>query len=123
PQTARDHFGMLRGQFSERCAPSPRIPARDQIGMVRAMTSESAVVGEGHYAVLVLWAVNPDEAVFRIHAERQVGYLVFGFVELPSDEANGSDGMDLVDVGHQAARASRETRLFHGSSSSSRLTG
>jgi|UPI0008240351 hypothetical protein len=33
---------MLRGQFSERCAPSPRNPARDQIGTPRAITSESA---------------------------------------------------------------------------------
>lgn len=64
------------------------------------------VVGEGHDAVFVLGAVNSDQAIFRIHAEREIGDLVFGFVELAGDEADSSHGMDLVDVGHQAASAS-----------------
>ena len=34
---------MLRGQFSEHCAPSNRNTARDQIGTPSAFTSESAV--------------------------------------------------------------------------------
>lgn len=82
-----------------------------------------ALHGEGHNAVFVFQAVDPDQAVFGIHAERKVGDFVFGFVEIPSDEADGLDGMDLVDVGHQAARARRVLRQFHGRSSSRRLTG
>jgi hypothetical protein len=51
---------MLRGQFSERCAPSPRNPARDQIGTPRAITSESAVLEPGYL----------NQAVFRRGEDR-----------------------------------------------------
>lgn len=78
---------------------------------------------KGHDAVFVFQAVDPDEAVFRIHAERKVRDFVIGFIEIPSDEADGLDGMNFVVVGHQAARASQVLRQFHGRSSSRQPTG
>ncbi len=43
--TARHHLGMLRGDLSEWCASSSRNGARDQIGMLRAMSPDSAIKG------------------------------------------------------------------------------
>ena len=66
-----------------------------------------AVVGERHDAAFVLGAVDPDQPVFRIHAESEIGNLIFGLIEFLGDQSDGSNRMDLVDVGHQAASPSR----------------
>lgn len=60
--------------------------------------------GEGHNAAFVFWSADPYQAVFRIHAERQISDFAFDFVEVLGDEVDGSNGMSLVDLGHWVDR-------------------
>jgi hypothetical protein len=82
-----------------------------------------AELGEGHDAVFVVEAVDPDQAVLRLHFGRDICEPVLVFTEFLGDERDGPHGMDLVDVHRQAAIAASLERQFHGSSSSRRLTG
>jgi hypothetical protein len=78
--------------------------------------------GEGDDAVVVE-AVDPDEAVLWLHADRDVMKHVDVLTEVLGDEIDGLDVGDLVDV-HGVYAAFADTaaaggRQFHGSRSSS----
>lgn len=62
-----------------------------------------AELGEGHGSVRVLRIVDPDQPVFGLHVDGDVGEPVRIFAEVPCDERQGSDGVDLVDL-HPSGR-------------------
>jgi hypothetical protein len=62
-----------------------------------------AELGEGHGSVLVLRIVHPDQPVFRLHVEGEIGEPVRFLTMIACDERQGPDGVDLVDVHLQGA--------------------
>jgi transposase-like protein len=73
-----------------------------------------AVLGESHDAVVV-GAVDPDQTVFRFHADGDIGEPVFVDAELSGDQGQGADGVNLVALGGHAARISACGTQFQGS--------
>nr|WP_240506070.1 hypothetical protein [Erythrobacter colymbi] len=123
---------MLRAQFSEHRAPSPRNPARDQIGTPREITSESATTAPQRFDCFSIRTRLLDEqgvpgnAVITLVFEvgRLVDYLPFhgrerGLVENFPPEAVGRKQRwgirhDTLEIGDHAKAASGCLEVFAG---------
>ena len=77
---------MLRGQFSERCAPSSRNSARNQIRTPRAITSESAIAALGRRALPLATDATDASALERL-AEQTIA--AFGKLTIWVNNAGG----------------------------------
>ncbi len=80
------------------------------------------VSGEGGHAVLAD-TVDPQTAVFREHADRQVEDLIFVFAEQSGEAADRKDGADRRHDQAARLRAAEFGRQFQGSNSSIRRAG
>ena len=81
-----------------------------------------AVSGEGGHPILAD-TVDPQTAVFREHADRQVEDLIFVFAEQSGDVADRKDGADRRHDQAAWLRGAEPDRQFHGSNSSIRWAG
>lgn len=83
-------------------------------------------IGEGQYAVVIVGAVDPDDAVFGLEIEGQFLDELFADTEVSGDTFNGVDLMHLIALHDQAAagwdRSSADLQ-FHGNNSSIRWVG
>lgn len=85
-----------------------------------------AFIGEGQDAVVIVGAVDPDDAVLGIEVEGQIMDEVFADAKIPGDTFDGVDVMDLIALHDQAAAGwvrSFADVQFHYSKSSIRWTG
>lgn len=81
-----------------------------------------AVSGEGGHAVLAD-TVDPETAVFREHADRQIEDPIFVFAEQFGNIADREDGADRRHDQAAWLRGADPGRQFHGSNSSIRWAG
>src|SRR5690606_16295207 len=78
--------------------------------------------GEGEHLDF-FGAIDPDHAVFGLHADGEIMKTIDGFAEFCGDAVDGLDGMDLVQLHGQAASAMCRTFHFQGRSSGRRDRG
>ncbi len=85
-----------------------------------------AFIVEGQDPVVIVGAVDPDDAVLGLETERQFLDEFFADAEVPGDTVNGVDVMHLIALHDQAAAGwvrSFADLQFHGSKSSIRWAG
>jgi hypothetical protein len=85
-----------------------------------------AFIGEGQDPVVIVGAVDPDDAVLGLETEGQVLDERFADAEVPGDTFDGVDVMHLIALHDQAAAGwvrSFADLQFHGSKSSIRCAG
>ena len=85
-----------------------------------------AFIGEGQDPVVIVGAVDPDDAVLGLETEGQFLDELFADAEVPGDTFDGVDVMHLIALHDQAAAGcvrSFADLQFHGSSSWIRLAG
>ena len=68
-------------------------------------------------------AVDPDYAIFGLHADGEIMKPFYGFAQLGGDPVDGLDGMHLVQLHDYAAAAMCRIFQFQGSSSGRRERG
>ncbi len=85
-----------------------------------------AFIGEGQDPVVIVSAVDPDDAVFGLETEGQFLDELFADAEVPGDTFDGVDVMHLIALHDQAAAGwtcSFADLQFHGNKSSIRWAG
>lgn len=85
-----------------------------------------AFIGEGQDPVVIVGAVDPDDAVLGLETVGKVLDELFADAEVPGDTVDGIDVMHLIALHDQAAAGwvrSFADLQFHGSKSSIRCAG